>query len=205
VIGLEEAAEAIRAGRVVVVPTDTVYGLACDPANPEAVEAVYVVKDRPAHLELNLLAADISQLDDVVVMDGGARSLAARFWPGALAMVCPVGRRRLAIPRRGAALMVRVPAHDLLRRLLRLAGPVASTSANPHGRPPALTAAEAERLVGDRCAGVLDGGPGAGRASTIIDLTSTFPRVLRVGPIPASVLAPHLGPVLWTADEGGLT
>jgi L-threonylcarbamoyladenylate synthase len=192
VLEVQEAAAAIRAGRVVVIPTDTVYGLACDPANPDAVEAVFAMKGRPAHLELNLLAADASQLRDLVEMAGAARSLAARFWPGPLAIVCPLGPRRLAIPRSGESLMVRVPDHALLRGLLRATGPLASTSANRHGQPPAVTAAEAERLIGADCAGVVEGGPGAGRASTIIDLTSMPPRVLREGPIPEVALLPHL-------------
>jgi L-threonylcarbamoyladenylate synthase len=192
VLQIQDAAAAIRAGRIVVVPTDTVYGLACDPANPDAVEAVYAVKGRPAPLELNLLAADASQLRDLVEMGTTARRLAARFWPGPLAMVCPLGERRLAIPRSGGSLMVRVPGHDLLRRLLEMTGPIASTSANRHGQPPALNAEEAERLIGAGCAGVVDGGPGGGLASTIIDLISMPPRVLREGPIPEVALRLHL-------------
>ncbi len=191
-ISLEEAVAAIRAGRVIVIPTDTVYGLACDPAAAAAVEALYELKARPPHLELNLLAAEAGQLAGLVEMGGEARALAARFWPGALAMVCPVGPRRLAIPRAGGSLMVRVPGHDLLRALLRRTGPVASTSANLHGEPAATTAAQAARLVGGRCAGVLDGGPGGGAASTIIDLTSRPFRVLREGPIPREALIPEL-------------
>lgn len=191
-ISLREAARALAAGRVVVVPTDTVYGLACAPESHAAVEAVYELKARPPHLELNLLAADIAQLEDLVQLSSVARSLASRFWPGALALVCPVGRRRLAIPRAGDSLMVRVPGHDLLRELLARSGPVASTSANRHAEPPAVTAVEAERLLATRCAGVVDGGPGGGAASTIIDLTSAPFRVLREGPIPREALIPHL-------------
>ncbi|MGA9113092.1 MAG: L-threonylcarbamoyladenylate synthase, partial [Candidatus Dormiibacterota bacterium] len=112
---IDEAVAAIRAGEVVVVPTDTVYGLAGDPSNPAAVERVYIIKGRPPRLELNLLAASISQLDGLVEMDPVARALAGAFWPGPLSLVCPVGTRRLAIPRGGGTLMVRVPGHDLLR------------------------------------------------------------------------------------------
>jgi tRNA A37 threonylcarbamoyladenosine synthetase subunit TsaC/SUA5/YrdC len=87
--------------------------------------------------------------------------------------------------------MVRVPGHALLRSLLEGTGPVASTSANRHGRPPAATAEEALDLAGD-VAGILDGGPSTGMASTIIDLTSRPPRVLRGGPIHEAALRPHL-------------
>ncbi len=204
-ITVDEAAAAIRNGRVVVVPTDTVYGLACDPSNPEAVEAVYELKGRPPHLELNLLVADLSQLDGLVEMDAAARSLAAAFWPGPLALVCPVGRRRLAIPRAGGTLMVRVPGHRLLHDLLASIGPIASTSANLHGRPPATTARQAQAGLGRCCAGVLDGGPGAGIASTIIDVTSTVPRVLREGPVTAAALRPHLGDAPSSTEGGGWT
>jgi L-threonylcarbamoyladenylate synthase len=193
VITLEEAVAAVRAGEVVAVPTDTVYGLAGDPANPAAVERIYAIKGRPPHLELNLLAADISQLDTLVAMDGVARSLAAAFWPGPLSLVCPVGSRRLAVPRQGTTLMVRVPDHALLRRLLAQTGPVASTSANRHGLPAAATAAQAEADLGGDVAGTLEGGPSSGMASTIIDLSSRPPRVLREGPITLIALRPYVG------------
>ncbi|MGA2283211.1 MAG: L-threonylcarbamoyladenylate synthase [Candidatus Dormibacteria bacterium] len=190
---IEEAVAAIGAGQVVVVPTDTVYGLAGDPSNPEAVERIFAIKGRPPQLELNLLAAGISQLETLVEMDGVARSLAAAFWPGPLSLVCPVGTRRLAIPRRGTTLMVRVPAHALLRGLLAETGPVASTSANRHGLPAAATAAAAEAVLGGDVAGTVDGGPGTGMASTIIDLSSRPPRVLREGPIASVALRPYVG------------
>ncbi len=190
---IDDAIAAIRAGQVVVVPTDTVYGLAGDPSNPAAVERIYVIKGRPPGLELNLLAASITQLDGLVEMDPAARALAGAFWPGPLSMVCPVGRRRLAIPRSGGTLMVRVPGHDLLRGLLAATGPIASTSANRHGAPPAATAPAAELALGGDVAGVVDGGPSNGMASTIIDLSSTPPRLLREGPIASIALRPYIG------------
>ena len=192
-ITIEAAAAAIRAGEVVVIPTDTVYGLAGDPSNPGAVERIYAIKGRPPQLELNLLASDISQLDGLVEMDGVARSLAAAFWPGPLSLICPVGSRRLAIPRSGTTLMVRVPGHALLRRLLDETGPIASTSANRHGMPPAATGPEAEAALGVEVSVVIDGGPGSGMASTIIDASSRPPRLLREGPITRIALGPHLG------------
>jgi tRNA threonylcarbamoyl adenosine modification protein (Sua5/YciO/YrdC/YwlC family) len=192
VITVLAAVAAIRAGEVVVIPTDTVYGLAGDPSNPEAVERIYAIKGRPPQLELSLLAADISQLDGLVEMDGVARSLAAAFWPGPLSLVCQVGPRRLGIPRSGTTLMVRVPGHALLRSLLEETGPVASTSANRHGIPPAATAGAAEADLAGEVAGAVDGGPSTGMASTIIDLSSRPPRVLREGPIPPIALRPYV-------------
>ena len=192
-ISLDEAAAAIRAGELVVIPTDTVYGLACDPANAGAVERIYAAKGRPPHLELNLLAADIAQLEGLVEMGKTARSLAGAFWPGPLSLVCPVGVRRLAIPRLGTTLMVRVPRHPLLLRLLQETGPVASTSANRHGEPPAATAQAAQGSLGPGFGGILDGGHSAGMASTIIDLSSTPPRLLREGPVEPIALRPYIG------------
>ncbi|MGD1053423.1 MAG: L-threonylcarbamoyladenylate synthase [Candidatus Dormibacteria bacterium] len=192
-ITTEAAVAAIRAGRIVVIPTDTVYGLAGDPSNPEAVERIYAIKGRPPQLELNLLASDISQLDGLVEMDAVAQGLAGAFWPGPLSLVCPVGARHLAIPRSGGTLMVRVPGHALLRHLLAETGPVASTSANRHGMPPAATAGAAEADLAGDVAGALDGGPSTGMASTIIDLSSRPPRVLRQGPIEAIALRPFIG------------
>ena len=190
---IDDAIAAIRAGEVVVVPTDTVYGLAGDPSNPAAVERIYIIKGRPPRLELNLLAASISQLDGLVEMDSVARALAGAFWPGPLSLVCPLGIRRLAIPRSGGSLMVRVPAHDLLRGMLAATGPVASTSANRHGAPPAGSAPAAELALGEDVAGVVDGGPSTGVASTIIDLSSRPPCLLREGPIASIALRPYIG------------
>ena len=189
---IDTVAARLRGGGVVVIPTDTVYGLACDPADEAAVERIYALKRRPADLQLNLLAAEATGFEDVVEMNGPARRLAARYWPGALALVLPVGPRRLAVPRQGGTLMVRVPGHEQLIELLRRTGPVASTSANRHGEPAASSARAAAEAFGDEVDAILDGGPGAGIASTIIDVTSTPPRVLREGLIQADELTVFL-------------
>ncbi|MFN2568094.1 MAG: L-threonylcarbamoyladenylate synthase, partial [Candidatus Dormibacteria bacterium] len=185
----------------------TVYGLACDPRCSEAVDRVYRIKHRPAGLELTLLAAAAADLDLMVLMampsshptaSGFASPpsiavMAARFWPGPLSIVLPVGPTRLAIPRAGSTLSVRVPAHELLRELLRRTGPLATTSANRHGEPPATTAAEVRAALGDAVDGVVDGGPAGGAPSTIIDCATIPPRLLREGPISLGELTPYLG------------
>jgi len=190
---LAAVAAAVAAGGIVIIPTETVYGLACAADNAAGVVRIEALKRRPPGLELSLLAAAPADVSDLVELSSRARTLADRFWPGGLSLICPLGSRRLAIPRRGPSLMVRVPAHDRLRELLRRTGPLASTSANRHGDTPAATAAEAEAMFGADVDAVLDGGPGAGVASTIIETTSTPPRVLREGLIGIDELAPYLG------------
>ena len=185
---LDGVVAAIAAGEVVVIPTDTVYGLACDPANAGAVERIYAIKERPARLELTLMAARRADLDEAVQLDETALRLADRFWPGPLSIVAPVGRRRLAIPRSGTTLSTRVPGHALLLELLARTGPLATTSANRHGDQPATDAESARVVLGDAVAIVLDGGPAGGLASTIIDCSRTPPEVLREGPIPMADL-----------------
>jgi tRNA threonylcarbamoyl adenosine modification protein (Sua5/YciO/YrdC/YwlC family) len=180
---LDDAVAALGRGEVVAVATDTVYGLVCDPANAEAVDRVFAIKRRPADLELTLLAAAATDLEDLVGWNDAARGLATAFWPGPLSLVLPRGVRRLAIPRHGGTLSVRVPGHAAITDLLRRSGPLASTSANRHGAPPALSAAAVRRAFGAEVAAVVEGGRPGGMASTIIDCSVTPPRILRDGPI----------------------
>jgi tRNA threonylcarbamoyl adenosine modification protein (Sua5/YciO/YrdC/YwlC family) len=145
-------------------------------------------------MAIGLLAASAEQLEPLVTMAAPARRLAAAFWPGGLSLVlAATPGSGLAVPRPGGTLMVRVPGHPLLRELLRRTGPLAVTSANRHGEPACMTAAEvAERLAGELDA-LLDGGPGDGRGSTIIDCSEDPPRVLRTGPVSFDQLRPYLG------------
>lgn len=179
---------ALRRGEVIAVATDTVYGLACDPRDPRAVDRVYALKRRPADLELTLLARSVAQLDAVVAWTAEAAAMAAAFWPGPLSLVLPVGAEPLAVPRHGGTLSVRVPDHRRLLELLELSGPLASTSANRHGAAPATTAEAVRHAFGDEVAMIVGGRSPAGRPSTIIDCSVTPPRVLREGPIDRSRL-----------------
>ena len=185
---IDRALAVLAAAGVVAAATDTVFGLLCDPRLAAAVERVYALKQRPAGLELTILAGAAGGLEDLVVWNPAARRLAAELWPGPLSIVLPVGATRLAVPRRGTTLSVRVPAHDGLRSLLDATGPLASTSANRHGEPPATTAAGVAAAFGDAAPVVLSNGHPAGMASTIIDCSVTPPRVLRDGPIDARTL-----------------
>jgi L-threonylcarbamoyladenylate synthase len=190
---LEEAVAALTAGGVVAVPTDTVYGLVCDPSNAGAVERIYAIKRRPAGLELTLLAASIEELSEAVQLDEVALRLARIYWPGPLSIVAPLGSRRYAIPRDGGTLNTRIPGHPLLLEVLRRSGPLASTSANRHGRTAASSAADVAAQLGAEIDAVLDGGPAGGRASTIIDCSRKPPRVLREGPISSAELLAAAG------------
>lgn len=187
---------ALKDGAVVAIPTDTVYGLACDPDNAAAVDRIYELKGRPGGLELPLLGATTDSFEGITLLPKIAIDLAVTFWPGALSIIVPVGERRLAVPRQGTSLSIRVPAHPLVRRLLEATGPLATTSANRHGEPAAATADEVVAIFGAQVPVVLDGGRGGGQASSIIDCTVVPPRLLREGPVTASELSPFLGPPL---------
>jgi L-threonylcarbamoyladenylate synthase len=190
---LDRAATIIQAGGVLGIPTDTVYGLACHPDDGAASDRIFAAKERPAELELSLLAASAGDATRFGEIRGVAARLAAAFWPGPLSLVVAASPpKHAAIARRIPTVMLRVPDHELLRELLRRTGPLASTSANRHGQPPCSTAEEVLAALGDAVDGVLDGGPAAGRPSTIIDCSVTPPRVLRTGPLGEAELRPYL-------------
>jgi L-threonylcarbamoyladenylate synthase len=174
--GLAEAARLLRGGGVIAFPTDTVYGLAALASDAGAVARVYELKGRPASQPLILMVASAADLDAWVVTDRRASEYMARWWPGPLTLVLPA--------REGAGtIAVRVPDHPVALALLReVAEPLATTSANRSGDPPALVPEEAARLPG--LDAVLDGGraPG-GVPSTLLDLTGEEPRILREGPV----------------------
>jgi L-threonylcarbamoyladenylate synthase len=201
-VSLDDAVLAIEGGGIIAIPTDTIYGLACDPANTAAVSRIYAIKRRPDRLELTLLAASIADIEDDVDLTPAARTLAAAYWPGALSIVSTLRAHRWAIPREGTTLSVRVPNHPVALELLRRTGPLATTSANRHGEPTAETASEVAAALGNEIDSVLDGGRSAGLASTIIDCTTTTPRVLRDGPITAGALFSLLGGHPATTTKG---
>ena len=194
-MNLDGIAEIIARGGVVAIPTDTVYGLACHPDHAAAAERIFELKQRPQDMELSLLGANAADLDGFGRLSDtpAAAHLAERFWPGPLSLIVATrAPRHPAIPRSGETISLRVPAHEMTRQLLQRTGPLASTSANRHGEPPATTAADAVRIFALSLDGVLDGGPAAGQPSTIIDCTASPPRLLRAGPLSAAELSPYL-------------
>ncbi len=189
---LEEAVRALTAGGVIVFPTDTVYGLGAGLWQPEAIARLYAVKGRPDEKALPVLLADEEQWREVATgASRAARRLMRAFWPGALTLVLP---RRPEVPDAVGPLThtiaLRVPDHAALRRVLARAGPLASSSANRTGRPPATSAAGARDELGRCIALVLDGGTLSVRPpSTLVDLTGGEPLILRHGAVSADAIA----------------
>jgi L-threonylcarbamoyladenylate synthase len=196
---LVAAVEALGKGSVVAVPTDTVYGLAVLPSIPDAVDRLFLLKERPKDVALPMLVASWSDVEAVAGrLDTAARALAARFWPGRLTLVVPrepgfnadLGGPSAA--RRTVG--VRWPEHPVIEYLCGKLGPLAVTSANLHGSPPAITASEvavAFSAVGAEVAPavILDGGRCDGLPSTVVECRGPATRCLREGAIPWGEIA----------------
>ena len=179
------ASHIVKRGGLVVYPTDTVYGLGCDPFNVEAVKRVLKAKGERKK-PLPVLASKIEGVEKIAYLSKMARRIAARFWPGPLTFVLPKKRALLNIVTCNLdSVGVRVPRHNTAIHLIQLSGGLLiGTSANKTGKKPPRTAHEADKQLGKEIDMVLDGGPAPlGVASTVIDLTSDKPRILREGPI----------------------
>ncbi len=182
--GLDAAAAAIGAGKLVLLPTDTVYGVAADAFTPAAVTGLLAAKNRGRAMPVPVLIGEASTLGGLVVnLPPVANDLAQAFWPGGLTLVLEhAPSLAWDLGDAEGTVAVRLPDDDLARDLLRRTGPLAVSSANRSGRPAATTAQEAVDQLGTHAAVVLDGGPrSAATPSTIVDCTGPVPRVLRVG------------------------
>jgi L-threonylcarbamoyladenylate synthase len=205
--GIALAAKRLRAGALVAVPTETVYGLAARADSAEAVAAIYRTKGRPDFNPLIVHVPDLVAAEAIAVFDDGARQLAARFWPGALTMVLPLRDTARIAPAVTAGLdtiALRCPAHPVMRAVLEACGlPLAAPSANASGGVSPTRAAHVAASLGDAAGLVLDGGAcAAGIESTIVALRETGWQVLRPGPVTAAQLAEVLGPPLDVAAPG---
>jgi len=189
---LERAVEVLRQGGIVAFPSDTLYGLSCDPANLKALEALFRLKGRPPSRRLPFIAGDAAQARELVSFESEtARRLAERFWPGPLSLVLPLSRPdRLAVWPWGKSLAIRVPALQAARELALMAGlPIPATSANLSGRPPVRDPDRLEPALTARLDLLLDGGPlPESLPSTLIDLTTSPPKILRRGAISREAL-----------------
>lgn len=189
---VERAAAHLRAGRLVVFPTDTLYGVGADAFNENAIGALYQAKGRSFDKGIPILLADSTDIDKVAnTVPAVARKLLDRFWPGPLTLIVP---RRATLPPNispNENVAVRLPDNVVARSIIRAAGgALATTSANRSGERPAHNATEARMALEGLVAAVVDGGPVAvGIPSTIVDCTGTSPRILRQGPLTAAALS----------------
>ena len=194
--GLASAARTVRSGGLVVLPTDTVYGIGCDAFSGEAVRGLLAAKNRGPDMPVPVLVGSWNTIDGLVThVPPSARALIEAFWPGALSIVLPhapslawdLGSTR-------GTVMLRMPLHPVALELLREVGPMGVSSANVSGQPPAATVDEAAAQLGDSVGVYLDGGrAGEPIASSIIDLTGYQVRMLREGEVTAHQIAEVLG------------
>jgi L-threonylcarbamoyladenylate synthase len=194
--GIASAAGAVKNGRLVVLPTDTVYGIGADAFDGAAVAALLSAKGRGRDMPVPVLVGSWHTIDGLALtVPQATRDLIRAFWPGALSLVvrqAPSVQWDLGDAR--GTVMLRMPLHPVAIELLREVGPMAVSSANVSGRAPATDADDARGQLGDLVDVYLDAGPSARQAaSTILDLTGPVPRILRPGPVSAEGIAAVLG------------
>jgi L-threonylcarbamoyladenylate synthase len=211
--GIDEAVNAVSRGGLVVLPTDTVYGIGADAFDADAVAALLAAKGRGRHMPPPVLVPDARTLDGLATdVPDAARRLVEAFWPGGFTIILPA-QPSLAwdLGETHGTVALRMPDHEAALALLRRTGPLAVSSANATGMPAALDVVDAQAQLGDAVSVYLDGGvaPG-GVASTIVDATSTALRVVRAGAIPlerlrevAAVDGPDDGPGTTPEANGG--
>lgn len=193
----ERALEVLRSGGLVALPTDTVYGLAADPWDDEAVRRLYAVKERPERLPIPLLLSSPAEVDRVAVLASPCGGLPERFWPGGLTLVLERTAAVCDAVSNRPTVAVRVPDLQLTREIIAGAGGVlAVTSANLSGGPNPVTAEEVEEQLGGRIPLILDGGPCPERVpSTIVDCSVFPPRLLRRGAVSEEDLVAAVGSI----------
>jgi len=195
---VKEAANIIKSGGLVIYPTETVYGLGADPFNRIAVLKVFGAKRRPFGNPLSVAVSSLDEADKLVFVNGPARKIAGAFLPGPITMILKKKARLVKEITAGSdRLGIRIPDNPIALRLIELAGPITSTSANISGQPAPTTAYNAKEQIGDRADFVLDGGRcKIKEPSTIIDLTELEePKILRIGAVPKEDIKKVLGKV----------
>jgi L-threonylcarbamoyladenylate synthase len=203
---VEAASLAVQRGELIVLPTDTVYGIGADAFDPAAVRALLSAKGRGRDMPPPVLVSAATTIDALAVkVPGYARALIEAFWPGPLTLVChQQSSLQWDLGDTRGTVAVRMPDLDITRELLERTGPLAVSSANKTGMPAATDADQAEQMLGDDVAVIIDAGesPG-GEASTIVDVTGTQGRVLRRGALSLEQLNEVLEPLGATlTDEG---
>jgi tRNA threonylcarbamoyl adenosine modification protein (Sua5/YciO/YrdC/YwlC family) len=183
---ISAAAHCVASGQLVVLPTDTVYGVGADAFDARAVADLLAAKGRGRDMPVPVLVGSWATIEGLTsVVAARTWDLIEAFWPGGLTLVveyAPSLNWDLGDTRGTVA--IRMPLHPVAIELLEVTGPMAVSSANVSGRPPAVTAADAREQLGDSVAVYLDGGPAAAQiASTIVDVTAEVPKVLRAGAV----------------------
>ncbi|CAI9405169.1 L-threonylcarbamoyladenylate synthase [Nocardioides sp. T2.26MG-1] len=181
---VEAASLAVQRGELIVLPTDTVYGVGADAFDPAAVRGLLAAKGRGREMPPPVLISAASTLDALAVrVPGYARALVEAFWPGPLTLVChQQSSLQWDLGDTRGTVAVRMPDHEVAREILERTGPLAVSSANKTGMPAATDADQAADMLGDDVAVIVDAGPApGGEASTIVDVTGTQGRVLRRG------------------------
>ena len=192
------ASRAVQQGRLVVLPTDTVYGIGADAFDPAAVRDLLAAKGRGREMPPPVLVSAATTLDAIAVgVPGYARALVDAFWPGPLTLVCTQqASLQWDLGDTRGTVAVRMPDHPVALALLERTGPLAVSSANLTGRPAAVDADQAEAMLGDRVEVVIDAGEAPGKeASTIVDVTGSQGRVLRRGALTLEQLNAVLEPL----------
>ncbi|ATY14416.1 threonylcarbamoyl-AMP synthase [Amycolatopsis sp. AA4] len=201
--GLSAAAAAVRSSRLVVLPTDTVYGIGADAFDSGAVQALLRAKNRGPDMPVGVLVGSWSTVDGLVLgVPPQARALIEAFWPGDLSIVLPhAPSLQWNLGNSRGTVMLRMPLHPVALELLRDVGPMAVSSANVSGRSPASTVEDAQEQLGDSVSVYLDGGSsGETVASSIVDLTGDKPLVLREGTVTKAAIAEVIGVAEETLD-----
>jgi L-threonylcarbamoyladenylate synthase len=194
--GLASAVSAAKGGRLVVLPTDTVYGIGADAFDSSAVAALLAAKGRGRDMPVPVLVGSWNTIDGLVyTVPPAARELIRAFWPGALSLVVrQAPSLQWDLGDANGTVMLRMPLHPVAIDLLRQVGPMAVSSANISGHPPAVTVGQAQEQLGESVEVYLDGGPATEQAaSTIVNLTGPSPVILRDGPVSADRIAAVLG------------
>ncbi|HEY1072007.1 L-threonylcarbamoyladenylate synthase [Brevundimonas sp.] len=203
----EIAAEALKTGRLVMLPTETVYGLAADAANPQAVARIFEAKGRPRFNPLIAHVANALDAETIAVFDDRARALAEAFWPGPLTIVAPVRDRERVCDLARAGLdsvAVRVPGHPRARAVIAaFGGAVVAPSANRSGRPSPTTFEDALEETGRSVGAAVDGGPCAvGVESTVVSVLDGKVALLRPGSVTREEIEAVVGPLAEEAGQG---
>jgi tRNA threonylcarbamoyl adenosine modification protein (Sua5/YciO/YrdC/YwlC family) len=188
---IEAAAHRVTSGELVVLPTDTVYGIGADAFDAVAVRALLAAKGRGPDMPVPVLVGAWTTLDGLVsFVDHRTRQLVEAFWPGGLTLVVRhAPTLSWDLGETNGTVAVRMPLHPVAIELLEKTGPMAVSSANKSGQPPAQTAAEAREMLGEEVAVYLEDGPAAGGvASSIVDVTGDVPKLLRAGAIDLDTL-----------------